>query len=389
MQQKPIRVLIAMGTRPEIIKLAPLVHAARNCDAIELDVCHSGQHLDLAEPMLDYFEIEPDINLHLMEDRPTLTQLAANCLLRLEPHLARIQYDAVVVQGDTATACSSALAAFYANTPVIHIEAGLRTHNMRSPWPEEFNRRMIGLAGDLHCAATQIAMDNLLREGVPHDNILLTGNTVVDALKWALKKEREKAGDTHSSNPARQVVLITAHRRENFGEPIKNICRAISHLADRFNELDFVCVSHPNPNAGPVARQMLASLPNVSVVEPLGYCEFVQTALRAKLIISDSGGVQEEAPTLGVPLLITRDTTERPEAVHCGAARLIGTETDDIISNATELLRDETAHAAMCNISNPFGDGKAAERVVHAIVSRYGDTSLETPAISAFESPVH
>jgi UDP-N-acetylglucosamine 2-epimerase (non-hydrolysing) len=372
----PTKLLVAMGTRPEIIKLAPIIHRADERDDFSVDVCHTGQHLDLAETVLDYFQIQPDFTFELMLTRPSLAQITAQCLIRFETLIAEHRYDAIIAQGDTATCASAALIGFFTKTPVVHVEAGLRTGNMQSPWPEEFNRRVAGLAASLHCAATPIAVENLVREGVSRDAIIQTGNTVIDALQWALSKE-EARGEVPSSSPP--VVLLTAHRRENFGEPLRRICNAVLRLARHHADHRFVFVTHPNPNAGAVVRELLGGRSNIQVHEPMSYDEFVRTASQSRLLISDSGGVQEEAPTLGVPLLITRESTERPEAVQCGAARLVGTSEQTIFEHANELLSDPSAHAKMTGIRNPFGDGNASEKILNSIQSMLHFESIPIP----------
>jgi len=375
-----------MGTRPEIIKQAPLVWAARERSEVETIVIHSGQHSDLAEPMLSYFDIKPDIHLELMSSHATLTSLVGGCIQRMERVLVEAAADVIVVQGDTATSMAIALAGFYSRVPVVHVEAGLRTGDLSSPWPEEFNRRVVTLATDLHCAPTQYAVDKLLAEQVLPSKILLSGNPVVDALRWTLNRERPQQASVsqansspdsgqHSaaqSNQSQPLVVLTAHRRENFGKPLEAICAAVLELAETFVDHRFVFVTHPNPQAGPVVRSILDGRSRIELAPPMSYPEFVGLMSSSRLMISDSGGIQEEAPTLGVPLLVTRLSTERPEAVFSGAAELVGTDQELIVRRATELLTQASSGVALPARVNPFGDGTSGKKIIQEIISRYG-----------------
>jgi UDP-N-acetylglucosamine 2-epimerase (non-hydrolysing) len=368
-----IRVLIAMGTRPEIIKLAPLIWAARKHSRIDLKVCHSGQHSDLAEPMLEYFQVQPDIQLNLMKSYSNLTALAGGCMLRMEGVFQEHQPQVIVTQGDTATCAAMSLAAFYSRIPVVHVEAGLRTGDLQSPWPEELNRRIATLAASLHCAPTEFARQVLIDEGVEGNKIIVSGNPVVDALQWTMQREDlHRASD--NGGPKRLVVL-TAHRRENFGKPLESICAAVLQLSERFSDHRFVFVTHPNPNAGPTVRKILEGKSRIELAPPMSYPEFVRLMSQAKLVISDSGGIQEEAPTLNIPLLVTRTCTERPEAVQCGAAELVGTNQELLIRRATELLSCDKAYSKMAAAANPFGTGQAGQIIVDEIVARFGTQS--------------
>jgi UDP-N-acetylglucosamine 2-epimerase (non-hydrolysing) len=393
---KKLRVLIAMGTRPEIIKQAPLVWASRERPEVETIVVHSGQHSDLAEPMLSYFEIKPDIHLDLMRSHANLTSLVGGCIQRMERVLVETAADVVVVQGDTATSTAIALAGFYSRVPVVHVEAGLRTGDLSSPWPEEFNRRVVTLGTDLHCAPTQYAVDKLLAEQVPATKILLSGNPVVDALRWTLHRERAHQdgvanlgsasiaassgvissdadqGSAALPNLSQPLVVLTAHRRENFGKPLEAICAAVLELAEAFSDHRFVFVTHPNPQAGPVVRSILEGRSRIELAPPMSYPEFVRLMSSSRLMISDSGGIQEEAPSLGVPLLVTRLSTERPEAVFSGAAELVGTDRELIVRRATELLRQASSGVPQPARENPFGDGTSGKKIIQEIVSRYG-----------------
>ena len=358
-----------MGTRPEIIKLAPLIWAARSHPLIEAIVCHSGQHADLAEPMLDYFQLKPDIHLQLMKSHSRLPSLFGGCMSRIDEIFCEHQPDVVVTQGDTATCAAIALAAFYSRLAVVHVEAGLRTGDLFSPWPEELNRRVATLAADLHCAPTEFARDVLIKEGVDPSKVIVSGNPVVDALHWTLN--REGINGVTKTQESEKLVVLTAHRRENFGKPLESICSALIQLTEIFKDHRFVFVTHPNPNAGPVVRSILAGQSRIELAPPMSYPQFVGLMSKARLIISDSGGIQEEAPTLRVPLLVTRNTTERPEAIHCGAAELIGTDAALLVRRATELLTDEVLHAKMANTTNPFGSGIAGQTIIDEIAKRY------------------
>lgn len=369
-----LRVMVAMGTRPEIIKLAPLIWEAKKHAEVEAIVCHSGQHSDLAEPMLEYFQVQPDVHLDLMKSYSNLPTLFGGCMQRMDKVFSEHHPQVVVTQGDTATCAAMSLAAFYSRIAVVHVEAGLRTGDLYSPWPEELNRRVATLAASLHCAPTEHARRVLLNEGVADGDILVSGNTVVDALKWTMERERLTLGSGKDrSGDFRPLVVLTAHRRENFGKPLESICAAILELAERFADHRFVFVTHPNPNAGPTVRRILQGNSRIELAPPMSYPEFVRMMSQARLIISDSGGIQEEAPTLRIPLLVTRTCTERPEAVHCGAAELIGTDKDLLVARATELLTCEAAYQKMSQAKNPFGDGSAGKKIVQAMVSRFGN----------------
>ncbi len=358
-----------MGTRPEIIKLAPLIWAAKNQPLMDTLVCHSGQHADLAEPMLDYFQLKPDVLLELMKSHSGLPSLFGGCMSRVDEVFREHKPDVVVTQGDTATCAAITLAAFYSRLPVVHVEAGLRTGDLSSPWPEELNRRIATLAADLHCAPTEFARDALVKEGIDPSRVIVSGNPVVDALQWTLK--REGLDNLSKVRESEKLVVLTAHRRENFGKPLESICSALLQLTEKFPDHHFVFVTHPNPNAGPVVKRILEGQSRIQLAPPMSYPEFVGMMAKARLIISDSGGIQEEAPTLGVPLLVTRNTTERPEAVHCGAAELIGTDESLLVRRASELLTNKDSHAKMAKVANPFGSGNAGQIIIDEIARRY------------------
>jgi len=368
-----LRALFTFGTRPEAIKIAPILHACRRyANQIEPIVCSTGQHKEMLQQVTDYFDIESDYDLELMRPNQTLTGLTARCLEGLDSILEQTKPDCLVAQGDTTTVMAASIVAFYRRIPFVHVEAGLRTGNMYSPWPEEFNRRVAGLTTGLHCAPTQRSAENLLREGFDPKSIHITGNTVIDSLLWALKRERLNADcwdEKYEMLGDRRMTLITGHRRENFGGGFENICRAVAQLATDFPDVEFVYPVHLNPNVqGPVHR-VLGNIPNVHLVPPAAYPEFVYLMDRATLILTDSGGVQEEAPSLKKPVLVMRDTTERPEAVEAGAVELVGTSFEAIVAGCSKLLSDPVEYAARQIDRNPYGDGQASSRIIELMLA--------------------
>lgn len=370
-----IRVFAVVGTRPEAIKMAPVIRAARaRRAAVELIVCTTGQHRDLAAEMLRHFEIFADVELSAVVPGQSMSELTARLVQQLDGALATAEPDWIVVQGDTSTALAAAMAAFYRRVPLVHVEAGLRTGHLDAPWPEEFNRRVVGLSAALHCAPTADAAANLLAEGISPQRIEVTGNTVVDALLWTLKRRddpvaRECSRLTVAAD--RQLVLITSHRRESFGRGLENICRAVLALAGRFSSTDFVFCLHPNPAAQTAARRLLAGTANVQLCDPLSYPEFVSLMARSTLILTDSGGIQEEAPTLGIPVLVARETSERPEAIRAGYAQLVGTSVARIVTAATLLLQQQERPPRRINGDSPYGDGRAGERIISLLIDRH------------------
>ncbi|HVX14259.1 MAG TPA: UDP-N-acetylglucosamine 2-epimerase (non-hydrolyzing) [Pirellulales bacterium] len=373
----PLRPLLVIGTRPEAIKLAPIVLACRRQPGeIEPIVCLTGQHREMLDQVVEYFGIEADVDLGLMRPNQSLTDLTARCLSGLDEVLNRFKPDCVVAQGDTTTTAAAALAAFYRRVPLVHVEAGLRTGNMQAPWPEELNRRMATLAAALHCAPTEHARQNLLREHVPADSVVVTGNTVVDALVETARRERGRDAfwrEKHDYLADRRMVLITCHRRENVGEPMAQICRAILMLAAEFPDVEFVFPIHLNPQVhGPIYRILRRHADeNLHLLDPVGYAEFVWLMDRSSLILSDSGGVQEEAPSLGKRVLVMRDTTERPEAVAAGFAELVGADVRRIVERAGVILCGAGRSAAPPIGANPYGDGRAAERIIEELMRRF------------------
>lgn len=372
------------GTRPEAIKLAPVVLLMKDDGRFDCHVCVTAQHREMLDQVLSVFDITPDVDLNLMRPNQTLGSLSALTMDALDSYLCVEEPDLVLVQGDTTTVFCAALSAFYRHVPVGHVEAGLRTGNFQAPWPEEANRVLTSRISTLHFAPTQTSRQNLLSEGVPDGQIFVTGNTVIDALFIALDKARQHnirvpdlpAGlqpGTETAGP--RMVLITGHRRENFGCGFENICRAVVDLAQRFPDVHFVYPVHFNPNVRePVGRLLgqvdasgiKARLANVHLIDPLPYLSFVGLMDRSYLILTDSGGIQEEAPSLGKPVLVMRETTERPEAVAMGTVKLVGTDPAVIVREVSTLLSDRAAYAAMSNASNPYGDGKASARIIEA-----------------------
>ena len=376
------KVMLVFGTRPEAIKMAPLVKEFQaRASEFETIVCVTGQHREMLAQVLSLFEITPDYDLAIMREKQDLYDVTSLVLLGLRDVLEKVKPDVVLVHGDTATSTAAALAAFYQKIPVGHVEAGLRTHNIYSPWPEEMNRQLTGRMATYHFAPTELSRQNLLAEGVRDEHVLVTGNTVIDALHQVVErvkgdaalqqrvaKDLLKAGyDVTRLDQGRRLVLITGHRRENFGEGFLHICRAIKTLSERFPEVDFVYPMHLNPNVRKPIHEVfgedLKGFSNLFFIEPLEYLQFVSLMERSTLVLTDSGGIQEEAPGLGKPVLVMRDTTERPEAVEAGTVQLVGTDYDRIVGGVETLLTDEAAYSQMSRANNPYGDGKACGRI--------------------------
>lgn len=362
------KILSVFGTRPEAIKMAPLSIEYAKHDAVDHRICVTAQHREMLDQVLKVFSLTPDYDLDVMQKGQTLNQVASKVLNQLDGVLADFEPDLVLVHGDTTTTFAATLSAFHRKIPVGHVEAGLRTWNLDSPWPEEANRQLTGRIASVHFAPTAKARQNLLQEGVADSAICVTGNTVIDALMAAVGMVDAKSGEFARKygfiDPERRMVLVTGHRRENFGKGFEDICDALRTLALDFSDHDIVYPVHLNPNVKDVVHERLAGIGNIHLIEPLDYLDFVYLMKRARLIITDSGGVQEEAPSLGIPVLVMRDTTERPEALEAGTVKLVGTDPAVILREAGSLLRDETEWLRMSERSNPYGDGKAAERIV-------------------------
>jgi UDP-N-acetylglucosamine 2-epimerase (non-hydrolysing) len=383
---KRLRALLTFGTRPEAIKMAPVVHEClRQSDRIETIVCATGQHRQMLDQVTEYFGIAVDRDLDLMAPNQTLADVTARCLTGLDAVLAEYRPDCLVAQGDTTTVMAAALAAFYRRVPLVHVEAGLRTGDLQAPWPEELNRRIASLTTALHCAPTSQSAENLLREGTPSKSVHVTGNTVIDALLWTVAREREHGRPWREKYAAigdRRMVLITGHRRENFGDGMEQMCSAILILARRFPDVEFLYPVHLNPNVREPVGRLLSGQANIRLCEPAPYPEFVWLMDRATLILTDSGGVQEEAPSLRRPVLVMRETTERPEAVEAGAVELVGTDVFRIVDRTSLLLSDRAAYSLHQIDRSPYGDGRAAARIVDLIL-RQGWQSEAVPAVAS------
>jgi len=358
------KILCVVGTRPEAIKMAPVILALKKEPWAQVRVLATAQHRHMLDQVLSFFDIEPDIDLNIMRPNQALTTLTARLLLDMDDVLLEEKPDVVLVQGDTTTVMTVGLACFYHRIPVGHVEAGLRTWDMQNPFPEEANRVIAGKLARWHFAPTEGSRQNLLREGVLDTEIVVTGNTVIDALLMTAAKDLEIGIDLDTD---KRLVLVTSHRRENFGEPFRNICRALLTLAEQNPDVQFLYPVHPNPNVKDVAHEFFGTCANVRLCEPLDYAPFVAAMKRAYLIISDSGGVQEEAPALGKPVLVLRDETERPEAVEQGVVKLVGSNYELIVNEAQRLLDNGGAYREMARGISPYGDGHGAERIVNVL----------------------
>ena len=358
------RIFCVVGTRPEAIKMAPVILALKNEAWVDVRILATAQHRQMLDQVMNFFGIEPDIDLNIMRHNQGLTTLTARLLLDLEDVLQVERPDVVLVQGDTTTVMAVALACFYHRIPIGHVEAGLRTWDMQNPFPEEANRVIAGKLAHWHFAPTESSRQNLLKEGIPDSSIVVTGNTVIDALLMSAAKDLELGIALDSD---KRLVLITSHRRENFGEPFRNICRALCALAENNPDVQFLYPVHPNPNIKDVAHEFLKNLPNFVLCTPLDYAPFIAAMKRAHIILTDSGGVQEEAPALGKPVLVLRDETERPEAVEQGVVKLVGPNKERIVEETQRLLDDESAYRAMARGVSPYGDGHAAGRIVKTL----------------------
>lgn len=368
-RKKMMKVLTVFGTRPEAIKMAPVVKALASDNAFDAKVCVTAQHRQMLDQVLDLFAIRPDFDLNLMKPGQDLYDITSNVLLGMREVYKQWTPDIILVHGDTTTTLAASLSAYYAKVKVGHVEAGLRTHNKYSPWPEEMNRRITGAVSDLHFAPTEKARSNLLHEGVADQAIHVTGNTVIDALLDVVDRVRNEAAlksrfeaKFDFIDPGKRLVLVTGHRRENFGAGFENICQALAQLAGR-GDVQILYPVHLNPNVQEPVQRILGGVNNVMLIEPQDYLPFVYLMDRSTLLITDSGGVQEEAPSLGKPVLVMRDTTERPEAVDAGTVKLVGTAPDSIVGEANRLLDDSAAYEAMARAHNPYGDGQAAKRI--------------------------
>lgn len=369
------KICFVFGTRPEAVKLAPLILEFQKQLQIITDVCLTGQHKEMLDQVLEDFGIKESNNLNLMRENQTLSGFGSLALNSIDLYLQKTKPDLVFVHGDTSTALYGALAAYYNKIPVVHIEAGLRTFNKYSPFPEEINRTLIGKLADLHFAPTQLSKTNLLKENISESSVFVTGNTVIDALLLMVEKQKGKTHDiaglpVSSIKSEKRMVLITMHRRENFGEGLENICKAILKLAEDFKDCFFVYPVHPNPNVADNVRRILGNKQNIYLIAPQEYSKFVFLMHRSYLILTDSGGVQEEAPGLGKPILVLRENTERPEALEAGTVQLVGTNYDTIVNTARTLLTDVKEYNKMSEAVNPYGDGKACSRIIDIVLKK-------------------
>lgn len=381
------KIMLVFGTRPEAIKMAPLVkHLQQRQDEFETIVCVTGQHREMLDQVLNIFDIKPQYDLNIMKAGQDLYDVTTRVLQGMRDILREVNPSIVLVHGDTTTSTAAALAAFYQQIPVGHVEAGLRTHNIYSPWPEEMNRQITGRISTLNFAPTPLSRQNLLDENVPQEHIYVTGNTVIDALHMVVTKIKndEELGKMLTDNllkngydvdrlaQGRKMVLITGHRRENFGDGFLNICNAIKHLSEKYDNVDFVYPMHLNPNVRkPIHKifgENLENLGNLFFIEPLEYLDFVFLMEKSTIVLTDSGGIQEEAPGLGKPVLVMRDTTERPEALDAGTVKLVGTDYNKIVDGVSTLLDDEQQYTIMSRANNPYGDGRACPRIAEALL---------------------
>jgi len=365
--------LTIIGTRPEAIKMAPVIlEIQRASDRFHHMLVSTAQHREMLDQVLTVFGITPDVDLGLMQPNQSLADLTARALTTLTKVFVEHRPTLVLLQGDTTTVMAAALAAFYQRIPVGHVEAGLRTFDRQNPFPEEINRRIASVLSDLHFAPTERARANLLAEGVPAESVFVTGNTIVDALR-EMPLTDPFASESLRQLPlaGRRLIVVTAHRRENHGDPLRNICRALRMLAEKFSDVTIVYPVHLNPNVRQVVQADLGGAPAIHLIDPLPYPDLLRLLARSELILTDSGGIQEEAPSLHKPVLVLRETTERPEVIEVGAGQLVGTDTDRIVTAASRLLTDRAAYEQMINVVNPFGDGRAAARIVQILTDRY------------------
>lgn len=377
-----MKILTVFGTRPEAIKMAPLALALAADERFEAKVCVTGQHREMLDQVLELFEIKPEFDLNIMKPGQDLTDVSTSILQGMKNVFRDFKPDMVLVHGDTATTFATTLAAYYHQIPVGHVEAGLRTGNLYSPWPEEGNRKLTGALANIHFAPTADSRANLLREGVTDDAIVVTGNTVIDALLDVVNRLKNddvlyKKASAPSAflDPSRKLILVTGHRRESFGSGFERICQALLEVAQQHPEVDIVYPVHLNPNVREPVNRLLSGIKNVHLIEPMDYLPFVHLMSRSHIILTDSGGIQEEAPSLGKPVLVMRETTERPEAVAAGTVRLVGSEVASIVRELNRLLADHEAYKSMSFAHNPYGDGKACSRIIDALLTLHNRTS--------------
>lgn len=376
------KILCVFGTRPEAIKMAPVIRQLKIQDSrFKTKVCVTAQHRSMLDEVLRMFKIRPDYDLNIMQENQTLEHITKQVIEKISPVFKKEKPDLALVHGDTSTTLLTTLAAFYQKIPVGHVEAGLRSHNYEHPFPEEANRRLADALCALHFAPTQTAKKNLLAENIPAENIFVTGNSVIDALLWAVSQPHEfqnpilkKFFSNHpiAPSPHHPIILVTAHRRENFGTPLANICKALRLVADKYKNVRMIYPLHLNPNVQHPVKKILQNHPRILLLAPLNYLDFSHLIKECAFVVTDSGGLQEEAPSLGKPVLVLREVTERPEAVQAGTVRIIGTEQNRIFSEIARLLTDKKHYHKMANAVNPYGDGKASERIARAILYYFG-----------------
>jgi UDP-N-acetylglucosamine 2-epimerase (non-hydrolysing) len=371
-----MRFAVIIGTRPEAIKLLPLILLMKK-NKVEVSVISTGQHREMLQQVFDWFEVQPDFDFSIMKERQSLNSISSSILEKLDVLLDELKPDCLIVQGDTSTAFSSALAAFYKKIKIAHIEAGLRTWNKNSPWPEEMNRVLISKLADFHFSPTEWSCQNLLKENIDRSTIFLTGNTVIDALFFTLQKLKSAPSVSDVINELftniktdQKIILITGHRRENWGSGFENICESIKQLAYQNTDCIFIYPVHLNPNVKVIVHEKLSGIKNILLIDPLSYPEFISLIHRSYLIMTDSGGVQEEAPSLGKPVILMRDTTERPEGIEAGNVLMVGSSTSNITAAVTQLLRDKELYTHMSQLSNPYGDGKTSERILAILLEK-------------------
>lgn len=364
-----IKVMTIFGTRPEAIKMAPLVKELQKREEIECIVCVTAQHREMLDQVLETFDIKPDYDLNIMKQGQTLADVTTRALQGLESVIKEVKPNIVLVHGDTTTTFAGALAAFYNQVDIGHVEAGLRTYNKYSPYPEEMNRQMVTCMADMYFAPTELSASNLINEGRNKENIYITGNTAIDAMNTTVDKDYKNDILDWVGND--RMILLTAHRRENLGDPMRNIFKAIKRIVDEFNDIKVVYPIHLNPKVREVANEIFKDCDRIKLIEPLEVFDFHNFQNKSYIILTDSGGIQEEAPSLGKPVLVLRDTTERPEGIEAGTLKLVGTDEEVIYNEAKKLLTDKDAYNKMSKASNPYGDGHASERIVDAIIKRY------------------
>jgi UDP-N-acetylglucosamine 2-epimerase (non-hydrolysing) len=385
---KKVKTMAVFGTRPEAIKMAPLVRLLKDTVETECFVCVTAQHRQMLDQVLSLFDIEPDFDMNIMRPRQTLSDITSRVLTGLDPLIEKVKPDILLVHGDTTTTLSAALAAFYRQIKVGHVEAGLRTHNKYFPYPEEINRRLTGGLADLHFAPTTTSRDNLLSEGINPEGIFITGNTVIDALKTTVKKDYRF--EEHALNKidyrAEKVLLLTAHRRENWGKPIADVCNAVKRIALEEPKVRIIYPVHYNPAVRDVVYPILGNVPNVMLLDPLDTADMHNLMSRCWMVLTDSGGLQEEAPSLGKPVLVLRDVTERPEAVEAGTVRVIGTDEEIVYAEALRLIKDNNAYMKMAEAVNPYGDGQASRRIVSAILYYLGLTDTRPDEFTPYNA---